>query len=1223
MKKLKIFIATILFAYVAIINAVNNPMSYQSYLYDCDAMKYNGEYYFSGNFLAGDMLVSRDLRNWGWRTHVFSFNNTWHSGTDNDIHGSHIRYENGIFHYYAHLGVSAGNRITHATNNISPLAPYIEHIKTGGIAEWIDSDTFKDDDGSFYFYSTRLVSGESIYSRTMSDLFTFSGSYSQRTSPSSGDGSSINEASKVFKYRDKYYMLYNTYGTADFNYRIRGVEAASPTSFGNSGKYTEPIVVRKTLDANREIVRIGQPWVVEGPNSFERWIGYFAHVATSGTITEQGQYIDRLYFLGDDLKADAPTHRDMSGYHPPPAQPEYLGLFNKASGTLPTDWTHLAGAWNIVDNELRQTTATSYNNIVLNHKSADNLLAEANVKLIGSGSRRAGLCIVKDGTDWLRVGFDQTANRWFYERMNDGSYDTANYALPSGFDFQVYHKIQLQKNGNTVYIKIDDIPSPGLSSVSVNFDGAAKPELFTDNAQAAFDGVIYTIGWDEWNNRVQYWGATKSGVPIVGTWNYVSSGIESTDTNGTKYIFKGDLMNEYEIDVRCSVIDNNSNNNRGLGIFAVAIDGNNYLVAEVDPATTELVVSGATNGVPFLETNTTITYNPTPGSWNIRAAKLKNKVILFVNGKELKTVNIAFAASQVGLITENQNANFSTILVYETKDKTLPAPWHSTDLGNVNYAGRADFTEDFITINASGNDFANTGDEGHFVYQQIHSDKEIIAKVEMCDPADYWSKAALMIRENLSSNSPMAYIALSRLDVNNTNSAQFVWRSVTGAGVGFTTKDKYKMFPSYIKLTRMGNIFSGFWSPDGETWTFVGSTEFPMNKICYIGLGFSAHNSSRFSGAVFSNVKVQDIDPTIAYWRFENGANGTIHTADNDDFYLDETVNSNHMSTTGSGTRPIATNDVPFSVVPQTMKQNKLALYFGDSSFMSYLETVGGKMIDSYDFSNGWTIEATIKPYNPTWGWQGIISKGGSGIQSDANMPSLYFISTGGTDLQPGGCDDSSNNFFISGFAMSQYQWYNTAIRFDPNGNIITLFIKELTDSTYEVEAVYSNVADNISLPWNEPWIIGAMFYGGNPHSGTGFDGVIDEVRISNVPLDTGKFLASQNTFLPFVNITNSNIQVDNSVSQYTIGGTNNIKVVGKMNWMNEANGSNGTFSASASWSVPNIPLDLGANIISVSGTNTYGDTSSDSVTITRALPEPAFIWIIGLLELWIILRKF
>jgi len=54
---------------IRIAGAVNNPMSYRAALFDSNTMKYNGEYYFSGNFMAGDMLVSRDLRNRGWQNH--------------------------------------------------------------------------------------------------------------------------------------------------------------------------------------------------------------------------------------------------------------------------------------------------------------------------------------------------------------------------------------------------------------------------------------------------------------------------------------------------------------------------------------------------------------------------------------------------------------------------------------------------------------------------------------------------------------------------------------------------------------------------------------------------------------------------------------------------------------------------------------------------------------------------------------------------------------------------------------------------------------------------------------------------------------------------------------------------------------------------------------------------------------------------------------------------
>ena len=858
MKKITILLTTICSSFIF---AVNNPMSYHILLRDCDTMKYNGEYYLVGNHLKSDTLISRDLRNWGWRTHIFSYNNSWHTPSDpndpdNDIGAGHLTSYNGNFHYYTQL--DAVNGITHATNNISPTEDYFEGIDSP-FAQWIDPETFRDDDGAFYFYSAQIGGGqEYITSRTMSDLFTFSGSYSTRITPSI---SNINEAPKVFKYRDRYYMLYNIYGTGDDNYQIKCVEANGPVAFANSGKYSDPTVGRTVFDTDREIVRIGQPWVVDGPNGFERWIGYFAYVRiiSTDTIIEQGQYIDRLYFLGDDLKADAPTHRDSSGYHPPPAMPEYLGLFNKANGELPPELTYGGGTWNIVDRELRQTDPSDFKYVIINTNRADNFLVEANIKFLNGTSTNAGIVLFQDGDDWLRVGLDENAGRWFYERLSDGNYDNANFVLPAGFNFQAYHKIQLQKNGNTVYIKIDDIPAPSLSSIVVNFDGGAQAELFTFGAQAAFDGVAYSVGWDEWNNSIQYWGGTKSGIPQLGIWNYGSTGLNQTETNGSGYIFKGDLMSEYEIDVRCSVIDNNSNSGRRIGIFPVAIDGANYMTAQIDPATTELVVGCVTNDIYFAYPNTPITYNPTPGSWNIRAAKLKDKVIIFVNGKELLTVNIAYPAAQVGLITENQNGNFSSVLVYKTKNKSLPEPWLQSDIGSVKYPGRADFTENFITVNGGGNDFWNTSDSGHFVYQEINSDKEIIAKVEMLDPSWYWAKAALMIRETMASDSKMAHICLTKMDANNTNGAQFISRSNTGDSTPVEGKYTYRMFPSYLKLIRIGDAFDGYWSSDGETWERVGNATISMNQTCYIGLGVTANNNDRFSGAVFSDVTINNI----------------------------------------------------------------------------------------------------------------------------------------------------------------------------------------------------------------------------------------------------------------------------------------------------------------------------------------------------------------------------
>ena len=48
-----------------------------------------------------------------------------------------------------------------------------------------------------------------------------------------------------------------------------------------------------------------------------------------------------------------------------------------------------------------------------------------------------------------------------------------------------------------------------------------------------------------------------------------------------------------------------------------------------------------------------------PGTFNLRAVKLDDRVILFVNGQQRLSIDGNWPASQVGLITENASGSFS------------------------------------------------------------------------------------------------------------------------------------------------------------------------------------------------------------------------------------------------------------------------------------------------------------------------------------------------------------------------------------------------------------------------------------------------------------------------------------------------------------------------------------------------------------------------------------
>ena len=95
-------------------------------------------------------------------------------------------------------------------------------------------------------------------------------------------------------------------------------------------------------------------------------------------------------------------------------------------------------------------------------------------------------------------------------------------------------------------------------------------------------------------------------------------------------------------------------------------------------------------------------------------------------------------------------------------------------------------------------------------------------------------------------------------------------------------------------------------------------------------------------------------------------------------------------------------------------------------------------------------------------------------------------------------------------------------------------------------------------------------------------------------------YRATWNDIQPFIDITNANATVTYSIKTYTIGGTNNANVVGDIMWNNSLGGSGSIPVSGVGFQVSGIPLNVGDNLITVSGTNIYGQSTNDVVSIQR-----------------------
>jgi regulation of enolase protein 1 (concanavalin A-like superfamily) len=115
---------------------------------------------------------------------------------------------------------------------------------------------------------------------------------------------------------------------------------------------------------------------------------------------------------------------------------------------------------------------------------------------------------------------------------------------------------------------------------------------------------------------------------------------------------------------------------------------------------------------------------------------------------------------------------------------------------------------------------------------------------------DQWAKAAVMVRQSLTPNSPHAMMAVS-----SQNGLVFQ-RRLTASAVSFSTTGVSKPAPYWVRVVRNGNTLTGYQSSDGNTWVRVDSVSISLTGRVYIGLALTAHNNTALNTSTFDNVSV-------------------------------------------------------------------------------------------------------------------------------------------------------------------------------------------------------------------------------------------------------------------------------------------------------------------------------------------------------------------------------
>jgi regulation of enolase protein 1 (concanavalin A-like superfamily) len=202
------------------------------------------------------------------------------------------------------------------------------------------------------------------------------------------------------------------------------------------------------------------------------------------------------------------------------------------------------------------------------------------------------------------------------------------------------------------------------------------------------------------------------------------------------------------------------------------------------------------------------------------------------------------------------------------KGKVIPLKkFKSVDIGNPALAGSTSLMEDGISLTAGGADVWGVRDEFRFSYIEYMGDFDLVTRIESLSAPHLYTKAGLMVREQLSDNCRHIFFQVfpnNSARNKNNGGYEFQYRMEQGGqmkAIYPAKSDGTPEFPvnypnTWIRLKRTGNEFTGFYSADGKSWKVYTTFTLELSKKVYLGLAITSHNTKETATAVFRDISV-------------------------------------------------------------------------------------------------------------------------------------------------------------------------------------------------------------------------------------------------------------------------------------------------------------------------------------------------------------------------------
>jgi len=245
-----------------------------------------------------------------------------------------------------------------------------------------------------------------------------------------------------------------------------------------------------------------------------------------------------------------------------------------------------------------------------------------------------------------------------------------------------------------------------------------------------------------------------------------------------------------------------------------------------------------------------------PPYW-VRLVRSGSLVTGFISGDGVTWIGVGTtsvnlpSAVEAGVVVTSNDSNRLNTARFEGLSLS-PAPWSNQDIGAVGVIGNTSSNGAAFTIAGAGaTGVWGTSDTFHFAFRPLTGDGQIVARVTGLQNTNTFAKAGIMMRDGLSAAARNVI-----LDIRPTSDVEFMQRTANGGATVFYATAKAPP-PSWLRLVRTGATITASVSPDGATWTSIGSATATMSATIQVGLVVTSVNGSQLNVATFDNVAVR------------------------------------------------------------------------------------------------------------------------------------------------------------------------------------------------------------------------------------------------------------------------------------------------------------------------------------------------------------------------------